>query len=56
MEIIFKSIVLLFALFGFFCALFLLIFYRILKEDAKVPTEADLYAAEKQRLENASKN
>lgn len=56
MEIIFNLIILLFALFGFVCAVFLLFFWRILKEDSKMPTKAELYAAEKQRLENVTKD
>ena len=56
MEIIFELTILLFALFGFVCAVFLLFFWRILKEDSKIPTEAELYAAENERRKYASKD
>lgn len=55
MELIINAIILLLALFGFVCAVFLIFFYRVLKEDSKIPY-TQIYDAEKQRREYAAKN
>ena len=55
MDLIIEAIILLFALFGFVCTVFLIFFYRILKEDSKIPY-TQIYDAEKQRRDYASKS